>query len=81
MPFIVIIRFDAKYTQIDALFVEGWSIEGLVKVVWPSKPKGDKFAVSKNATTVRTEVFRGTNTLPIVGDADVTLQKTHRIQR
>ena len=35
-------RFDAKYAQINALFIEGWSTEGLRRVVWPIKVEGDK---------------------------------------
>jgi hypothetical protein len=28
-----------KYAQVDALFIEGWSIDGLKKVIWPDKIK------------------------------------------
>jgi hypothetical protein len=32
-PYLPFIRFDSKYSQIDKLFIDGWSIEELKKVV------------------------------------------------
>jgi hypothetical protein len=34
-PYLPFIRFDSKYSQIDKLFINGWSIDELKKVVLP----------------------------------------------
>lgn len=75
------VRFNAKYTQINELFIEGWSIEGLKKVVWPRKAKGDKVAFNNPSENFRAEAFSTSHGFPFreakTEEAEIT-QPTER---
>ena len=70
-------RFDVKYTQINVLFVEGWSIAGLRKVVWPSRATGDQATLSAQPIAFRAKIFYNPHDTE---DTEDTLL-TQRVQR
>ena len=41
------------------MFIEGWSIEGLRKVVWPNKVKGEKVTLRTPPEAFKAEVYGG----------------------